>query len=780
LERRKGRAAAEDEQSTLLIASSQPNLGAEGRFRTVGETGWEEFRVQPAAVALGYIPRDVQRDLHDRLVEGRAVLIVGHSMAGKTRMASEVVRKLYRDWPVWIPERPDGLAQVMTSGVPQQTVVWLDDLEAFLTSEQQLRLSWLAQLENAGCRVVATIRSAEYEKFQPVGEVKPPQWEVLQRFRRIQLLDNEDEQERIAAKVDDKPTAAGIRRYGIAEYVGGGYLALDRFQNGQAAHPLAVAMLRAAADWRRLGFESIPAATMSALARAYLPDKLRTSPGEDDTNALEWASTEFGGRIRLLEPAGDGTWRVFDYLLDYLTNQGVPVPDHTWVIAAEAAQENPGQASLLGYRAYLDGRIELATNLWQSVAPTAPAAAFNLGVLQEERGNPEAAATAYQQAIDTGHPEYAPKAAFYLGLLHHDQGDPAAAATVWKLAIETGHPDHAPRAAFNLGLLHQKQGDPAAAAVTYQLVIDTDHPDHAPAAAVNLGLLHHEQGDLVAAAAAWTLALDTDHPEHAPAAAVNLGLLHQEQGDPAAAATAYELAIDTGHPDISPKAAVNLGTLRRDQGHLVAAANAFQLAIDTGHPEAASAAALGFGLLQLQQGDFENAATALQQAIDVGHPDVVANAAYNLGVLHQQQGDLVAATTAYQQAIDTGRPDHAPRAAVNLGVLHQQQGDLVAAATAWKQAIDTGHPDVAPAARVNLALLYREQGNLDDAATACQQAIETGHPDQAPKAALVLGEIRNEQGDLEGAAVAYQLAIDTNHPEVAPASRAALDRLHSA
>jgi hypothetical protein len=165
--------------------------------------------------------------------------------------------------------------------VPQHTVVWLDDLESYLTATQQLRLSWLTELERAGCRVVATIRASEYERFQPAGEVRSPQWEVLERFALVRLEDDQAEQDRIADTVGGDPAAAGIRRYGIAEYVGGGYLAIDRFQNGQSVHPLALAMLRAAADWRRLGFETIRASTLSGLASEYLSDRLRTAPGED-------------------------------------------------------------------------------------------------------------------------------------------------------------------------------------------------------------------------------------------------------------------------------------------------------------------------------------------------------------------------------------------------------------------------------------------------------------------------------------------------------------------
>lgn len=65
-------------------------------------------------------------------------------------------------------------------------------------------------------------------------------------------------QDRIADQVVDEQQSKGVRRYGLAEYVGGGYLAIERFKNGENLHPLGVAMLRAVADWHRLGFDSMP------------------------------------------------------------------------------------------------------------------------------------------------------------------------------------------------------------------------------------------------------------------------------------------------------------------------------------------------------------------------------------------------------------------------------------------------------------------------------------------------------------------------------------------
>jgi hypothetical protein len=423
----------------------------------MAEIGLDDFRVHRGAVEIAYLKRDRHQDLHDRLVEGSPVLVAGHSMAGKTRMAYEVAQELYGQWHVWIPERPDGLSSLLVDGIPQQTVVWLDDLESYLTAEEPLRLSWLTKLELAGCRVVATMRESEYEKFQPIGEVRHPQWEVLERFALVRLKDDPAEQNRIADTVVDTSVAAGIRRYGVGEYVGGGYLALDRFENGQSAHPLGVAMLRAAADWQLLGFEMISNSTLSDLASAYLTEKTRNEPGENNDAALEWATAAFGGRIRLLARVGEG-WQVFDYLLDQLAGGDASIPDETWTAATDAVQANPKQAMTLGYYAYRSGRTNLAADMWQQAAITIPSAAVSLGALRAKQGDRIGAVGVFQLAIDSGHVDAAPRAAAALGALLWEQDDLTGAVAAYQLAIDSGHADAMPRAAVDLGLLRAEQG----------------------------------------------------------------------------------------------------------------------------------------------------------------------------------------------------------------------------------------------------------------------------------------------------------------------------------
>jgi hypothetical protein len=106
----------------------------------------------------------------------------------------------------------------------------------------------------------------------------------------------------------------------------------------------------------------IAESTLLDLAPAYLPEKVRNAPGQTQAAALEWAGAEFGGRIRLLEPAAGG-WRVFDYLLDHLSVQDTPIPEQSWAAAVDAAHADPARALTLGYRAYLNKRTDLADKL---------------------------------------------------------------------------------------------------------------------------------------------------------------------------------------------------------------------------------------------------------------------------------------------------------------------------------------------------------------------------------------------------------------------------------
>jgi transcriptional regulator with XRE-family HTH domain len=227
------------------------------------------------------------------------------------------------------------------------------------------------------------------EKFQPAKDVRPPQAELLERFTIVRLKSDPGEQQRIAEQISDLRTREGVQRYGLAEYVGAGHLAVHRFETGESEHPLGAAMVRAAADWHRVGLDAIPATSLAALAPRYLPQPYRHDPGEDTKTATEWAKERVEGIYRLLEPT-DGGYRAFDYIVDYLSRAADPVPEFTWREAAASAPVD--RANFLAHRAYFVGHTDVAGQLWQSLVDSghddAPAAVSNLGVVRKEQGGP--------------------------------------------------------------------------------------------------------------------------------------------------------------------------------------------------------------------------------------------------------------------------------------------------------------------------------------------------------------------------------------------------------
>jgi tetratricopeptide (TPR) repeat protein len=481
IKRRAQAAAASDEQDRRLDDSSRL-LSPRGQLPTVAEADRTDFGVLTPAVPLPYIERDLHRKVQDGLVDGRSLLVRGHSMSGKTRLAYEVLRRAYDDWHVWIPERPDGLATLLSDAVPQHAVVWLDDLEAFLRAEKPLRLSWLTLLQEAGCRIIATIRDSEYETFAPIGEVRSPQWAVLQRFVQVRLDEDQSERDRLAEAVGDERLAAGIRRYGIGEYVGGGYLAIDRYNTGKATHRLAIAILRVAVDWRRLGFDVIPESTLLVIAQAYLPAKIGEPIKEDTYAALDWASAEIGGGIRLLEPANGG-WRAFDYLLDHLTELNAPIPEPTWNAAIRAV-DGSERAFTLARRAYDAHRRMDAVELLRQAAGTLAEAGFALGVVLGELGRPSEAVAVYDEVLER----------------YGDDPDPALR-------------EHVARALINKAITLGRLDRPSEAVAVCDQVLERygDDPDpalreHVAKALVCKGLALSRQDDLAGAAAAWRLA----------------------------------------------------------------------------------------------------------------------------------------------------------------------------------------------------------------------------------------------------------------------------------
>jgi hypothetical protein len=123
----------QDDTRAALVERAVTVSGELARLPLVRDVALTDLRVHAAQMQVPYVERDVQQKVADALGSGQAVLLVGHSMAGKTRLAAEVVCQRFPAAPLLIPESGKSLRELMGEGLdPAGVVVWLDDLERFL------------------------------------------------------------------------------------------------------------------------------------------------------------------------------------------------------------------------------------------------------------------------------------------------------------------------------------------------------------------------------------------------------------------------------------------------------------------------------------------------------------------------------------------------------------------------------------------------------------------------------------------------------------------------
>jgi peptidoglycan hydrolase-like protein with peptidoglycan-binding domain len=216
-----------------------------------------------------------------------------------------------------------------------------------------------------------------------------------------------------------------------------------------------------------------------------------------------------------------------------------------------------------------------------------PAAASNLGVLLEQRGDLAAAEAAYRRADARG----SAHGAFNLAGLLHDRGDLQGAMWAYRRADIRGDGT----AASNLARLLASHGDPDAAEDAFARAEDRGDPS----AAASLGVLLEHRGDVQAAEAAYRRADTRGDPDGAH----NLGELLEKHGDLDAAAAAYTRADRRGHH----AAAAKLGMLLERQHDYPAALQAYTRAQTSNQKDVAELAksraqALAFGLSLAEKG----------------------------------------------------------------------------------------------------------------------------------------------------------------------------------
>jgi hypothetical protein len=359
------------------LVREHSRLPSGGVLPRVKEVRLEDMGVHRAAVDVPYITRDAEPDVYAAL-ERRLLLIIGPSLAGKTRLAAEAIRRRYPHYALLFPEQKQSVRELLANGfMSKSVVVWLDDLDELLG--EAFNPTVLRELINQGSILAATIRTDAYKKYLPRGEFKPPEWAVLERFLpavRLDRLLSDAEIDRARNVIKDEQILAGIERYGLGQYVGAGRQAWARFEAGRDTDPVGHALVRAAADWRRVGYtRPAPLDVLVRLLPNYL-DAIDQHPDDEAIrNGLQWAKQPIS-TIALLTESESG-FVVFDYILDVIADRRWPVPDGTWKTALAAAADT-GEALNVAYSAASADRRDVHERAWKQAAeqtvPPAPSA----------------------------------------------------------------------------------------------------------------------------------------------------------------------------------------------------------------------------------------------------------------------------------------------------------------------------------------------------------------------------------------------------------------------
>ncbi|WP_433727536.1 Z1 domain-containing protein [Actinoplanes sp. CA-051413] len=465
----------------------------------IGSTG-------PAARnALPYLGRERDQELDWLVAGGGVVLVHGRAAAGKTRTACEAIHRLRPEYGLLVPESGRALRELADSGEElRNVVVWLDDLERYLTPRGLDRgvLERLCPPGRPDIVVLATMRGEELDRLhrRPAGPDSTPHAEefwtgvgVLERIpedRRVRIDQylSPNEQQVARRSDDDRIVAAASADAGFAEYLAAGPQLMQRWTaEGNRQADLGQALISAAVDCRRAGWSSpIPEDLLTTVFRHYLTPALRERGDlPPAATGLAWASEPLLGASSCLWPrVGDG-YEVADYLVDR-TDHGegrlakATVPKGVWdALLGRAGSET---RFLIGTAAYIRGEYDVAEAAMRPLAEAGdPLAMFNLAVLISRRTAWHEAQDWYRRAADAGHIA----AMVNLAMMLRESGEDVEAEQWYRRAAEHGHA----AAMTNLGVLRKISGDHAGAAYWYRQAVAAGDTD----AMYNLGLLMEER-----------------------------------------------------------------------------------------------------------------------------------------------------------------------------------------------------------------------------------------------------------------------------------------------
>jgi tetratricopeptide (TPR) repeat protein len=312
-------------------------------------------QIEPGAEDLPvYVPRDVDADLRTAITaaqdRGGFVLVKGSSSVGKTRALFEAVRAVCPEW--WLLHPVDAAAVRAFADTPApRTVVWLDELQRYLTQPGGVPAGVVRALLAAKLVVVATLWPGEYTtrtalrtpaQDDPYAENR----ELLGLARIIEVPDTFSPAERQRAEdlaADQRiQVALNTTDAGVTQVLAAGPQMARWWEHADNADPrqcYGKAVITAALDARRVGAAAaLTVDFLAAAAPSYLTtEQQANAPTEWLEVALAYATTRLHGATACLTPiaAGMGTvagYITADYLYQYASSlrRVIALPDMAW------------------------------------------------------------------------------------------------------------------------------------------------------------------------------------------------------------------------------------------------------------------------------------------------------------------------------------------------------------------------------------------------------------------------------------------------------------------
>jgi len=499
-----------------------------------------------------FLPRDIQEELTQNIERCTPVLIVGPSMSGKTRLVVETVRKRYPSTPVWFPKGDDDIQRLVDAaqGPRRGSIIILDDVDRFL-SNQTLSLGQLNAWIREPCIVIATMMRSSYIPWRDGTKDKLPGWDVVNRFTLLQMNASLTEDEKVALLSSSYANlAAAVEKVGLAPLLGGAPKVRQRLEEGREQHLWGYALVRAAADWRRVGLGPATKTQIQEVALVFKDTIAWDDP--DWEEAWAWASQELNDTVSLIRQTGSREWEVLDLVAD---EADWPLSQQT-LEAMAGTEHSPRQAFAIFLTMYTGRTLDNENSIAKQILQETDEFLYKITTKLTPNSN----------LFDLY--------AFFLTDVRHDYD---RAESMFERAI-TADPNHANSLGNYANLLADVRHDYDRAQNMYERAITAD-PNHANSLGNYANFMWAIRHDYNQAEAMFERAIDAD-----PANAHILGnyalFLKTIRGDSNRAQTMYERAIDADptNTHILGNYSQLLFAIGRDETAIVLATRALSLA----------------------------------------------------------------------------------------------------------------------------------------------------------------------------------------------------------